>query len=243
LFLKNIGRFAWDPGANLPAFRARPINVDPATRVEHTGQFWIYNCAFVGPSGEGVQLQDIYRGGWDYLVGSFSGKDAENIHSFYASKVGGGNYMHIWSGWTRFTNVGFTTFEGAVDVGTSNQISSCHDEIWMTRINQVGSNTKGACIADVLGAQTLTINGHYADPVHGDGQGSPNTAVWCSGALAHAGGGSLSKMRILLGSSKVPSGAKAFSATLGGVIEFAHMNGPVTSEVTGVGSDVVDLLG
>lgn len=240
VFLRNMATFAWTATAPNAAIRARPVVVDTGARVEHTGQFWLYNYAVVGSSGNGIEFNDIL-GGWDYAVGAFIEKDFENIHSFYATTAEAGDYIDIWSGWTDYHHSGTTPFDDRPAAGNTSQASSCHDQARMTRINQRGSNSVGATAADVLGAQTWSFNCHWAKPVHGDGLASPNAAVWCSGALGGPAGAALSKMDLLLCSGTPAGDGETFAVTAGGTIRYAKQSGVTTSVVEDAGSALVDL--
>lgn len=243
LYIENLYRLAWDGGTNTAALRARPISViDVFTRVVHTGEFWLYNCAATGASGPGIQMYDIARGGNEQCDVTWCYQDAENIHSFYATTAGGGDYMHIFTGWLRANNIGKTRFGNPLAETTSNQIVSAHDQARVTRFNVVGNNTMGACLYDVLGAQTWNVNVHVGDPIHGGAGSSPEVAIAVDGALAGPAGPDPAKVRLVHCSGKVPHDCSVFSATNGGDIEYAHQGGRTTATTSGAGSTVTDVL-
>lgn len=245
LFMENVGSFHWDQGTYIAGIRARPISVPTITpRVIHTGQFFMYNFAVLGCSGPAIQMYDIAKFAWDRGYIKHCGQDAENIHSYYATTAGAGDYMFGWSNRVKAEYIGYSRFGNPPAAGTSNQVSSVHDSANFVRTNQIGGFTTGACMADVLGALTWTLNCHYYDPTHGaglgpPGAGSPRVAFWADGAIGGAGA-RVTKAWVWNSSGKVPAAANEFSATNNGVIAHAKHIGKVTAE-TYAGGTVTNL--
>lgn len=245
LMLENFGSFHWDAGAYISGIRARPISVPSITpRVVHTGQLYMYNFAVIGCSGPGVQVYDIAKFAFEHGVIKYTFQDADNIHSFYSTTPGAGDYMYGWANFIKADYIGYTRFGSPPASGVSNQVSSAHESANYIRSNMVGGFTAGACVADVLGALTWTLNCHVYDPTHDaalgpPGSGSPQVAMWADGVLG-AIGGRLTKMWVWNSSGKVPDGANEFSATNNGVIAHAKHIGKITAE-TYAGGTVTNL--
>jgi hypothetical protein len=243
LYIENMGTAIYHQGALIAGVRARPIVVDVGTRVEHTGEFWVYNGAVVGASGNGVQVFDIGRGGMSQMDFAFCNQDAENLHSFYSTSAEAGNYMHWFTTWIRAFNIGYLPFGNIPAPSDSNQVVSAHDQIWATRWNVVGGNTRGPVLYDVLGAQTLNINVHVADPRQPhETEVTPQVAFACNGALGGPAGSPATKIRLLHCSGKVPATRSIFWVRGGGSIEYAHQIGRLTSTIHGTGGTVTDVL-
>ena len=232
-FLENIERIQSPANVSQAAIRVRPINV-PASYLTHTGQFWLYNCGVFGASGESVQFYDIQYGGTDWLTTKYCRKDAENYHSFNNAGYtpnNQGDFMRMWSNHTLAEHIGNNFFRDQLTVTESNQISSSHDKIPVTRLNMIGGYTYGSVIADVSGAQTLSINCHPYYPTLAQGLASPKTCYWVDGA----GTTQTTIMDLVYCSGLNYPNSNIFSATNGGIINHYKHIGETTSEITNVG--------
>lgn len=233
LFLENIERIYSPKVVSQAAVRARPIVV-PSAYSAHTGQFWMYDCGVYGGSGEAVQIYDIQYGGVDWLVAKYNRKDGENYHSFNSAAYtpnNQGDFMKMWSNHSVIEHIGENFFAGQATLTESNQISSAHDKIEVTRLNMIGGFTYGSILADVSGAKTLNINCHPYFPTLGQGLGSPKTCYWVLG-----GGASYHAVMDLLFCSGVNyPGANVFAAHSLGTINHYKQKGELTSEIIGGG--------
>jgi hypothetical protein len=245
--ISNLGRFHYDQGTNSAALRFRALNIDLGVPVVHANEAWFYNCAVVGASGPAVQIQDIARGGVDHLVADHTVNDVCNYHSYYTGFAQGGDYMHMIEAFVLGDNIGWSTFGNPTYGSHSNQVTSAHDQIRISRFNVVGGNTDGAPLADVGGVQSWAMAVYVSDPRQADngppGDDSPAVNVWADSAMpAAAVAKPHTKMRLVHCGGKVKPPQKNLSVTNGAAIEYSHWIGPgPTSQSYGAGTSVTDV--
>jgi|GEM_PF-7101940 len=175
ILLENIGFTSNLGTAKKAVFRYRPQTI-----AVNNVRLGLRNCTAFGGNSNGFQIYDAEISVFDNCHSKYCASDGFNYHSFITTGTKG-EYMTVYENDCTGHFFGVVPFDNQPALGTSENASSCHDNIHILRTNSIMSDCNGAVVADVLGSVSVNLNVTAGNPT---GTASPRACFWNDGALA-----------------------------------------------------------
>lgn len=165
LLLQNFDFVAGAKSVALNAFRLRSVtdaNFVTTTRVGFK------SARFYGASGNGLGMFDMAVTVVEDSSGAYCRNDIFNYHS-HKSTGTKGQYQTVYAQRERGHSSGYTGFADGLTPGDSDNISTCHDGIYIVRTGISGWNSKDLGIYDVGGCFSLIYGANIGPAVGASG--------------------------------------------------------------------------